>query len=193
MNFNIDDTKLILKTKLEFGGNEMKAQGSDIKYRIAKEEDIESVCNVVKATIAEMEKNNIFQWDNIYPTRDDFLSDVEKQELFIGVLDNEIAVVYAINNEYDEQYENGIWKYPDCEYRIIHRFCVSPKYQNRGLGRNTLSHIEDTLREAGVETIRLDVFCNNPFALSLYHNSGYEKVGVANWRKGIFFLMEKHL
>lgn len=171
----------------------MRVQKVNMKYKVAKEGDIESICRMVRSAIVEMERNNISQWDNIYPTKDNFLSDIEKQELFVGILEDEIAVIYAINKESDEQYRNGIWKYPDCEYRVIHRLCVDPKYQNRGIAKNILGHIENTLRGAGVETIRLDVFCDNPFALSLYHSNGYEEVGVANWRKGKFFLMEKHL
>lgn len=164
-----------------------------INYRLAKESDIEMICDIVNSAIVEMENNNIYQWDNIYPTKGDFLNDITKQQLFIGILEGNISVLFTVNKEYDEQYKNGVWKYSNCEYRIIHRLCVNPKYQNRGIARNTLYYIENELRKSGIETIRLDVYCNNPFALSLYHNLGYEKVGVANWRKGAFFLMEKHL
>ena len=44
-----------------------------------------------------------------------------------------------------------------------------------------------------ISTLRLDVFCGNPFALALYRGSFYEEVGIARWRKGEFFLMEKYL
>lgn len=100
---------------------------------------------------------------------------------------------FTINKECDAQYENGMWRYPDSEYRVIHRLCVDPICQNRGVAREALGYIEDVLRNAGIETIRLDVFCGNPAALSLYRNSGYEEVGTAQWRKGRFLLMEKHL
>ena len=101
--------------------------------------------------------------------------------------------MYVINQECDKAYQNGEWKYPDCEYRIIHRLCVNPVYQNQGIGTQTLSHIERELRKSGIEAVRLDVFSNNPFALSLYSNNGYKKVGYADWRKGRFYLMEKLL
>ncbi len=164
-----------------------------MNYRLAKESDIEIINDIVKSAILEMENNNIHQWDNIYPTKDDFLLDIKKGQLFIGILDGDISVVFTVNKEYDEQYKNGVWKYPNCEYRIIHRLCVNPKYQNQGIASNTLNYIESELRKNGIEAIRLDVYCNNPYALSLYHKNGYEKVGLAKWRKGIFFLMEKHL
>lgn len=162
-------------------------------YRLARETDIDKICSMVENAIKIMESQQIFQWDSLYPTKADFLEDIEKQQLFIGLAESDILVVYALNRNSDEQYQNGDWKYSASEYRVLHRLCVNPKYQNKGIARTTLLHIEKELKEMGVETIRLDVFGNNPFALSLYQNSGYKKVGYADWRKGRFLLMEKHL
>lgn len=162
-------------------------------YRLADENDIGAICNLVKAAIRNMERQNIFQWDELYPAKEDFLEDIQKQQLFMGLLGDDIAVVYVVNEECDEEYQNGMWKYPDCEYRIIHRLCVNPIYQNQGIARKTLSHIEGELKKLNVGTVRLDVFSKNPFALSLYQNKGYENVGFADWRKGRFYLMEKLL
>ncbi len=162
-------------------------------YRLAEEREIESIFNIVTAAIVEMENNGIFQWDSIYPLKEDFLNDIQEKTLYVGLLDQDIPVVFTINKECDEQYQNGSWRYPNAEYRIIHRLCVDPKYQNKGIAKEVLDHIENELRQSGVESIRLDVFCYNPYALSLYRNKGYEEVGTAEWRKGKFYLMEKHL
>ncbi|MDD7077256.1 MAG: GNAT family N-acetyltransferase [Lachnospiraceae bacterium] len=162
-------------------------------YRLAEERDIDEIYSLIKDAICNMENHHIFQWDTWYPTKADFLSDIRKRQLIVGILNCNIAVVYVINQECDKAYQNGEWKYPDCEYRIIHRLCVNPVYQNQGIGTQTLSHIERELRKSGIEAVRLDVFSNNPFALSLYSNNGYKKVGYADWRKGRFYLMEKLL
>lgn len=162
-------------------------------YRLAEENDLDEIGSLVENAVKGMEDKRIYQWDSLYPTKEDFLEDIRKQQLFTGLINDDIAVIYVLNRDCDVQYGNGDWKYPDSEYRVIHRLCVHPKYQNRGVAKNTLLHIEKELREIGVEVIRLDVFSNNPFALSLYENSGYVKVGNADWRKGRFFLMEKSL
>lgn len=162
-------------------------------YKLAKETDINKICSLIKNAIKVMENQQIFQWDSLYPTKADFLGDIQKQQLFVGLNNNDIAVIYALNRDSDTQYEKGNWKYPDSEYRVIHRLCVNPEYQNRGIAKITLLHIEKELSEMGVQTIRLDVYSNNLFALSLYQNNGYEKVGSADWRKGEFYLMEKHI
>ncbi len=164
-----------------------------MKYRSASEKDLKEICSFVNSAIVQMENNDIFQWDNSYPAPNDFLADIQKGQLYVGISDEEIAVVYALNKEYDVQYRNGKWRYPDREFRILHRLCVSPKYQRKGAAKDALRHIEAELRKSGIEAIRLDVFSSNPHALALYLNSGYEKVGTAEWRKGKFFLMEKYL
>lgn len=164
-----------------------------MNYRVAKEEDLEQICDLVRLAIVNMEKHKIFQWDSIYPTREDFLKDIQNGELFVGQLDNDIAVIYTINKQCEEEYQNGNWNYANCDYRIIHRLCVHPKFQNQKIAKTTLGYIETQLREMDVAAIRLDVFSNNPSALALYRNSGYEKTGYADWRKGRFYLMEKHL
>lgn len=162
-------------------------------FRLATENDILEIGKLVQSAILQMEKNEIFQWDHIYPTVDDFKADLNKEQLYVGVLNEEIAVVYVINKECDDAYQKAEWKYPNSEFRVIHRLCVNPKYQNQGVAKNTLKHIENELLKDNVETIRLDVYTQNPFAISLYINNGYEKVGFADWRKGRFFLMEKYL
>lgn len=165
----------------------------NINYRLADVKDIDEIADIISLAIKEMEKDNIFQWDEIYPTKNDFLDDIEKEILYVGIVDGKISVVFAVNKEYDVQYKNGSWEYPDSDFRIIHRLCVNPSYQNRGVAKETLNYIERELKDNGVEAIRLDVFLENPYALSLYRKNGYKEVGMANWRKGKFYLMEKYL
>ena len=162
-------------------------------YRQAKEQDIDSICMLIKDAIINMEKHNIFQWDNLYPNKEDFMEDIRKGELYVGLLDDDIVVVYTINTECDAEYQKGDWKYWDCEYRVLHRLCVNPNYQNRGIAKSTLMYIEEKLQKMKITSIRLDVYSNNPFALELYSNSGYEKVGFVDWQKGRFYLMEKYI
>ncbi|MCH5185864.1 MAG: GNAT family N-acetyltransferase [Oscillospiraceae bacterium] len=165
----------------------------EISYRIANIDDLDEISQLVENAIKHMEYEHIYQWDNIYPTKEDFSDDIKKNELYIGTINNKIAVVYVLNKKYDEQYKNGEWKYNSDNFNVIHRLCVSPDFQKKGIAHTTLLHIEGELRFLGIKSIRLDVFCENPYALKLYSNNGYHKVGVAHWRKGEFLLMEKLL
>ena len=165
----------------------------DISYRNANNDDLDEVFQLVENAIQQMERDKIYQWDSIYPTKEDFYNDIKKNELYVGVINDKIVVVYSLSKECDEQYKNGEWQYIGDKYMVIHRLCVSPDFQKQGIAQTTLLHIEGDLKLLGMKAIRLDVFCENPYALKLYSNSGYSKVGIAHWRKGKFLLMEKLL
>lgn len=165
----------------------------EINYRKALPEELDDIYALVKDAIQQMESENIHQWDDIYPTKDDYLSDIENGHACVGIKDGKIAVYYAISKEYDEEYAYGEWQYEGEDFIVIHRLCVSPAFQNMGIARTTLAHIEENAKSKGVSAVKLDVFTQNPYAIKLYQNCGYNKVGTANWRKGEFLLMEKLL
>lgn len=163
-----------------------------LQFRKATERDIGEIVAMIHAAIDVMEEKGIFQWDDLYPAKEDFLNDAGQGQLYVGLVNRQIAVVYVLNQESDPAYENGKWKYQDAPFFVVHRFCVNPTFQNQGIAKATLQHIEKQVTEAGVHAIRLDVFSKNPLALKLYHSLGYSPVGYADWRKGRLILMEKY-
>ena len=165
----------------------------DIKYRLGRFEDIEAITILIQEAIKEMEKHNIYQWDEIYPTVEDFEDDIKKGNLYVAEENEKIIALYVISAEADEAYNYAEWKYQKETSFVLHRFCVSPSFQNRGIGRKVLTEIELQVKNKGYDSIRLDVFTKNPYAQRLYRNNGYEVRGFAEWRKGRFDLMEKHL
>ncbi|SFQ23322.1 Ribosomal protein S18 acetylase RimI [Butyrivibrio proteoclasticus] len=179
-----------------------------MNYRLGRLEDVEEISKMVDSAKVLMSSQGIEQWDEIYPAKEDFEDDIEKKTLYVvmdddsntesgftesdgDVTETNLAAIYVISTECDDAYENGSWEYDNA--CIIHRLCVSPDYQNKGIGKKLLNKIEDQLADMGFDSVRLDVFSENPFALRLYENNGYEKRGHADWRKGRFYLMEKKI
>ncbi len=165
----------------------------ELQFRLAKKEDLDGVMDVFSAAIAEMSRAGIEQWDSLYPDKNTLENDIEDNQLFIGMLEDSIVSAYVLNQEYDEQYANGAWKYPNSSFYVLHRLCVNPLFQNQRIGTLTLAHIENELGTKGVEAIRLDAYTLNPYAIKLYERFEYGIVGFAQWRKGEFYLMEKKL
>ena len=179
-----------------------------MNYRLGRLEDVEEISKMVDSAKVLMPSQGIEQWDEIYPAKEDFEDDIEKKTLYVvmdddsntesgftesdgAVTETNLAAIYVISTECDDAYENGSWEYDNA--CIIHRLCMSPDYQNKGIGKKLLNKIEDQLADMGFDSVRLDVFSENPFALRLYENNGYEKRGHADWRKGRFYLMEKKI
>ncbi len=163
----------------------------DILYEKGKMSELENIVKVFKSAKEEMLRHQINQWDDIYPNEAILKADIENEELFVGKINNKIAVIYVLNQLCDEQYSNGIWKEKGENFKVVHRLCVNPTYQNRGIAKRTMDYIEEISIKEGKKAIRLDVFSGNPFALKMYEAVGYTIVGEASWRKGLFYLMEK--
>ena len=163
-----------------------------MKFRLGTIQDLDDICKLVGNAITEMEKHEIYQWDEHYPARSDFEEDIRNNNLYVVCEGDELAAFYVISNESDEQYNNAEWLFGD-NYYVLHRFCVDPNMQNKGVGKMVLSHIEEQIKDMGYKSVRLDTFTKNPFAQRLYRHNGYEARGYADWRKGRFDLMEKAL
>ncbi len=162
-----------------------------MNYRLGKIEDLDEIERLIKDAISLMREQGIEQWDEVYPAREDFAKDIEQGYLYVADKEDKMAAIYVISEECDAAYMNGQWE--NEKPCIIHRLCVSADCQNEGIGKKVLKHIENQLVDMGYDSVRLDVFSENPYALKLYDKNGYTKRGYADWRKGRFYLMEKSI
>ncbi len=130
---------------------------------------------------------------NVLVCHRNFYIDINKKTLYVVEDRHKLVAIYVISREYVKEHNKCEWKNPNETACIIHRLCVSPSFQNKGIGTQVLKHIEEQAAKLSYISIRLDVYTQNPYALKLYINSGYEERGFADWRKGRFILMEKTL
>ncbi len=155
--------------------------------------NIEEIFFFVQKAIKKMNNEGILQWDEIYPSKDDFYNDAQKNQLYIAEINGQTAACFTLNQECDEEYKNGNWKYKGSEFYVIHRLCVNPDFQNKGIGTKVCLEIEKIAAAKGIKSLKLDCFTKNPYSQKMYKNLGYSEVGFADWRKGRFVLMEKIL
>lgn len=164
-------------------------------FRKATVTDLAEITQLFSKAIEKMISQNILQWDEIYPTPDDFLADINNNHAFVGIdkTSGKIGVYYVLNQEYDEEYNYASWNSNTSKFYVLHRLCVHPDFQHQGIATKTVQHIEAQALKDGMEDLRLDVYSQNPYSLKLYARAGFVKTGEANWRKGLFYLMEKTL
>lgn len=139
-----------------------------MEFRQGTIDNLNNICKLITAAINTMEEKGIHQWDAIYPTKEDFANDIINDTLYTVTEGAQLIAIYTINTEYNPEYLNTKWTYNGEMTCIIHRLCVSPEVQNRGIGKIVLNHIENQLQNIGVESVRLDVFSENPYAIRLY-------------------------
>lgn len=156
-------------------------------------EDINIIMEIIKKAVIDMEVQEIFQWDDIYPNEEVINEDISEGNLYTYLEENIIKGFIVLNEFQDKEYETINWKYDTYKNLIIHRLCVNPKYKGRGIGTAFIKYAEQFGKDNKYEAIRLDCFVNNPNACSLYIKNGYEQRGVVCFRKGQFWCMEKKL
>lgn len=162
----------------------------------ASSSDLPEIFELYKSAIAHLDACGMHFWDfNWYPNADVLTADQKRGELYCtrDSVTGRIAACIVLSTEYDEQYNNAQWEYQSDRPLIIHRLCIHPGFQNRGLGRAVMSAAENWAEKHGFTVIRLDAFSGNPASLALYEHLGFRKAGEANWTKGMFWLMEKEL
>ncbi len=164
-----------------------------ISFSLGQKFELNQIFTLFENAVKNMNNQGVFQWDEIYPNYEVLSADIDSETLFVGRLDNEIVSVFVINDCCDDEYNDGNWQYKDLSYRIVHRLCVNPDFQNKGIGTYTMNYIEKIVKQMGIQTIRLDCFTKNQYAFRMYKGLGYDVVGYADWRKGRFYLMEKKL
>ncbi|MCQ2586120.1 MAG: GNAT family N-acetyltransferase [Treponema sp.] len=164
-----------------------------MNVRIATKNDVTEIFAFVQKAVERMNEQGIPQWDEIYPTADDFASDAEKNQLYVAEIDGKPAACFTLSQECDEAYADGKWTYTGPDFLVIHRLCVNPEFQNQGAGTKVCREIEKIAIAAGMKSLKLDCFTLNPYSQKMYNKLGYKTVGYADWRKGRFILMEKIL
>lgn len=165
---------------------------ANLTMRLATQADMPAVFAVYQTAIDDMNARGIPQWDERYPTPEILTADLARGELYVAVADGGVLAAVVLNEECDPAYETAAWQGGE-PYVIVHRLCVSPAAQGKGVGRGLMAAAETWARARGYADIRLDAFSQNPHALRMYAGLGYEKRGEAIWRKGLFYLLEKPL
>ena len=72
--------------------------------RKAKISEIAELLTVTKACAEYMISQGIFQWNEHYPSKEAFIKDVERDELYILLEDNRIIGGVVISDLMDEEY-----------------------------------------------------------------------------------------
>jgi GNAT superfamily N-acetyltransferase len=152
--------------------------------------DLVQIEKVLEAVKADMQKNNIDQWDSEYPNKEILNRDIQSQVGWVSDENGEIISYMVLNESCDEEYNLLRWKYAS-PFLIIHRLFVSPSAQGKGVSSTMIKYAEQYAFENNYHSIRLDAFSLNETANVVYLKKGYELVGTVTFRKGIFNCYEK--
>lgn len=98
-----------------------------MEIRPAEISDLPAIMQIVEDARTLIQSKHFHQWDKAsdYPSKTDFVNDIENKALYVAVKDNTVAAMMAIYDKEDENYDeiNGCWLSTSA-YRTIHRLAV---------------------------------------------------------------------
>ena len=139
-------------------------------------DDIYNSLMLTRACAQHMMAKSIYQWNDIYPNRQAFLTDVERNELFVLEIENTFVGCITISTFMDEVYLPVSWLTPNKNNIYIHRLAIHPKYQGNGYAQQLMVYAENYAIKNNYASIRLDTFSKNPRNLKFYELRGYKKL-----------------
>ena len=145
--------------------------------RIATPPDIPKILQLTKACAQFMVANNIYQWNEYYPSKQAFEQDLERNELWVVENDSHIIGCIVISNLMDTEYEPISWLTKNIQNIYIHRLAVHPSFQGMGLAKKLMDFAENYAREHHAASIRLDTFSQNKRNIKFYEARGYTRLG----------------
>ena len=135
------------------------------------------ILNLTQACAHQMIQKGIHQWNAHYPSREAFVEDIKRDELFLFVKDENIIGTLVLSTLKDAVYEPVNWLTPsDSRSLYIHRLAVHPDHQGQGIAQQLMNYAEDFARENGYTSIRLDTFSKNDRNNTFYTQRGYVKL-----------------
>ena len=147
-----------------------------IKIELATQNELDRVKEIAEACAKNMIENNIFQWNDKYPSREIFKEDIKNKSLYVSKINQEVVGCIMLSSFKDYVYRSVDWITPD-EYNLyIHRLAVHPIFQNKGIARKMMDFAEEFAKSNNYTSIRLDTFSQNPRNNKFYKSRGYNKL-----------------
>lgn len=119
-------------------------------FRMADNDDFGNIVSIFKRAVERMNSQGIHQWDERYPDTEILQLDVDKQQMYLVTGNGVIVSAAVVNEEQDEAYGSAKWRYKAGKIAALHRLCVDPDFQHRGIGEITIRFIEEMLVKQGI-------------------------------------------
>ena len=148
-----------------------------VNIKLAKLVDLDRVKEIAEACAEKMIKDNIYQWNENYPSKEIFREDIKNNALFVARINSEIVGCIMLSSYKDDVYKNVKWISEDNNNLYIHRLAVHPSFQKKGIARKMMDYAEAFAKSKNHKSIRLDTFSKNHRNNKFYKLRGYIKLG----------------
>ena len=143
---------------------------------IADSSHLTEIIRISLACRKKMNAEGIFQWNEDYPTENEFEDDIKNKELHILKPKGNIIGTITFGKTKDEVYKDVRWIVEDGNSFYVHRLMIDPNYQGQGYAKQLMQFVEQKAFDKKLWSIRLDTFSKNRSNQQLYQDLGYVRL-----------------
>jgi len=144
---------------------------------LAKKTDTIAIIQLLKRCAVDLEQQEIFQWNEHYPSIEIIENDIRLNQLYLLTNDTKIIGTIVLSTIKDPEYNDVSWIEDDQTALYIHRLAIDPEEQKKGYAQQLMDFAEDYAATHHFKTIRLDTFSKNERNQLFYIKRGYQKTG----------------
>ena len=117
----------------------------------------------------------------VYPIREDAEEALAKEDLYVAMIDGNVAGTVVYSDEQEDAYRAVDWQIEfDLPVITICKLAVHPKYFGCGVGKALLDYAVCVGEQRNAKAIRLDVYEENLPAIRLYEKCGFKDMGLVD-------------
>ena len=173
-------TVILITIFIQNFNNQYNRGTTMVIFRKASNDDTNTVINLYEELINAIKNNeHTPQWEyGVYPKDKNIIEAIENEELYVGVIDEEIVSSVVINHKANKGYENIQWKI-DEDYEnvyVVRLVAVKHGHENKGIAQKMLKYVFDLAKEKSIKSVRLSIIENNVPAERVYKKLAFEYV-----------------
>ena len=152
-----------------------------MKLRKSQSQDIPAIMRIVKDAQELLASLNIDQWQDGYPNIPRFELDIDNDESFLLIENEEIVATTMFTLGGEPTYNNidGKWiTNESAKYGVIHRMAVRADQRGKGHAKWLMKHFEDQLKVLEFDSMRIDTHRDNKGMQAMLKGLGYTYCGV---------------
>ena len=136
-----------------------------LNIRLAYDKDINKVIEFYK--LVSDDKNNKARWHyGLYPTDEDLIEDINNNELYLLLEDENIVSAAVLKMKEDEIYKDINWKKHNPA--VIHLLATLTSKKHQGYGRKLLIYLIEEAKNNKKDSVHLDIVPDNDDARRIY-------------------------
>ena len=152
-------------------------------YRKATINDIDQIMEAVEDSRELLKAQGNGQWQGNYPNKDDFVNDINNNQLFVVVDKNNASLIVGVCaiTHYEEDYQRpfeGKWL-TDLPYLVMHRVALKKEYRGQGYGKKLFDVFIERAKVEGYRSLRIDTHERNDIMNHLIASYGFIRCGKA--------------